>query len=231
MKKILFLQNGTMEYSVSRVDLRFEEAGFEVDYCWAYNNIFPKNLDGYAGAFISGSPHGAYEDIPWIQQEHQIIEALAKREVPMLGVCFGTQILASALCGQDQVFRRETCEVDYKDLEVHHPEQHDPLLVSIGNKVRMFIWHNDEVRHDHPDMQILASSDLCPNQIWRYRDLPMWGIQGHPELTREQATLVFQENRDRLSKDGADVDQLISSADEAIEAKQLLSNFFHLCLQ
>jgi len=40
MKRILFLQNGTKEYSVSRVDRRFEDAGFEIDYYWAYINQF-----------------------------------------------------------------------------------------------------------------------------------------------------------------------------------------------
>ena len=79
-------------------------------------------------------------------------------------------------------------------------------------------------------MRILASSDLCPNQIWRYRDLPIWGIQGHPELTREQATVLFRENRERLTKDGADVEKLINDADNAIEAKQFLCNFFEICL-
>ncbi len=230
MKKFLFLQNGTKEYPVSRVDRRFTDAGFQIDYYWVYNNEFPKKVDGYAGAFISGSPHGAYEDIPWIHKEHLIVEELAKNRVPTLGVCFGCQILASALCGREQVFRRNNCEVGYKWLNVHHPKKVDPLLENIGNRVYMFIWHNDEVRHDHPDMRILASSDLCPNQIWRYRDLPIWGIQGHPELTREQAKVLFQDNRERFAKDGADVEKLLSDADDTVEAKQLLRNFTEVCL-
>jgi GMP synthase (glutamine-hydrolysing) len=89
----------------------------------------------------------------------------------------------------------------------------------------MFVWHNDEVRADHPDMTVLARSDDCPNQIWRWRDRPFWGIQGHPEITETQAPVWFEENRDRMTLDGADVDALKAAADEAALAKTMLTRF------
>ena len=94
----------------------------------------------------------------------------------------------------------------------------------------MFVWHNDEVRHDHPDMQVLASSDLCPNQIWRHRTVPAWGIQGHPEVTRAQFQQWTEDSRDRLERDGADVAALNRAADDAEQAKTMLANFATYCL-
>ena len=143
----------------------------------------------------------------------------------MLGICFGSQILASALCGRDQVFRRELCEIGYKDLPVTEAAQNDAIAGNLGDNVHMFVWHNDEVRGDHPDMKILASSDLCPNQIWRWRDASVWGIQGHPEITKEQAPIWFEENRGRMEKDGANVDDLKAAANEAAAAKTMLTRF------
>ena len=93
------------------------------------------------------------------------------------------------------------------------------MLGSCGDFLTMFVWHNDEVRSEHPDIVVLASTDTCPNQIWRHRTLPVWGIQGHPELTRDQAVALVKQKRERLEKDGADVAELISAADEAAEAK------------
>ena len=230
-KKLLFLQNGTQRYSVSRLDQRFAAAGLEIEHYWAYNNEFPESLGGYCGVFVSGSPHGAYEDIPFIQREHGLLVEIAERGLATLGICFGSQILASALCGRNQVFRRSFCEVGYKWLDVNKKQYSDDRLTQdLGEQVYMFVWHNDEVRHDHPDMVILAATDLCPNQIWRYRDLPIWGIQGHPEVTLEQSRLWFEENRARLERDGADVDELHRSADEAQEAKTMLRNFIDVCL-
>ena len=223
--KLLYLQNGPRRRSVSALEDRFAAAGFDVDVRWAYQGEFPEDLGAYGACFVSGSPHGAYETIPWIEREHDLLRDLAARGVPMLGICFGSQILASALCGRDQVFRRPFCEIGYKALPVAAAAKDDAVCRDLGDSVHMFVWHNDEVRADHPDMTILASSDQCPNQIWRYRDKPFWGIQGHPEITRDQAPVWFEENRDRMTQDGADVEQLKRSADEAAEAKTMLTRF------
>lgn len=230
-RRLLYLGNGRKLQSVARLDERFEGWGLEVDRLWAYAGEFPERLDGYDGIFLSGSPHGAYEDIPFILREHELIQDAAERGIPMLGICFGSQILASALCGRDQVFRRTTCEIGYKDLPVSDAARSDELCGDLPDAVHMFVWHNDEVRAEHPDMTILARSDDCPNQIWRFRDQPFWGIQGHPEITRDQAPIWFEENRARMTQDGADVDRLKEAAHEAAEAKTMLTRFADLVLR
>ena len=223
--RLLYLSNGPKPQSLAMLDDRFESWGLTVDRYWAYSGEFPKNLNSYDGIFLSGSPHGAYEDIPFIQREHGLIQDAAARGIPMLGICFGSQILASALCGRDQVFRRHDCEIGYKDLPVTDAARDDAIAGELSQHVHMFVWHNDEVRGDHSDMTILAHSDICPNHIWRYRDTPVWGIQGHPEITAAQARVWFNQNRERMQKDGADVDVLISLADEAADAKTTLTRF------
>lgn len=223
--RLLYLANGPRKQSVARLDERFESWGLAVARHWAFHGDFPENLDGFDGIFLSGSPHGAYEDIAFIHREHALIEQAAARGLPMLGICFGSQILASALCGRDQVFRRASCEIGYKTLPVSTAARNDPVCGALGEGVHMFVWHNDEVRAGHPDMTILARSDDCPNQIWRYRDQPAWGIQGHPEITRDQAVIWFEQNRARMEGDGADVEALKASADEAADAKTMLTRF------
>ena len=223
--QLLYLGNGRTFQSVAKLDDRFEGWGLTVNRFWAFDGQFPDTLDVFDGIFISGSPHSAYEDIPFIEREHDLIQDAAERGIPMLGICFGSQILASALCGRDQVFRREFCEIGYKDLPVTDAARGDAIAGDLGHSVHMFVWHNDEVRGDHPDMTILAHSDICPNQIWRWRDAPVWGIQGHPEITKEQAPVWFEENRDRMETDGANVDDLKSAADEAAAAKTMLTRF------
>lgn len=226
--RLLYLGNGRTLQSVAKLDNRFESWGLDVDRRWAYSGDFPDDLDAYDGIFLSGSPHGAYEDIDFINREHDLIADGAERGIPMLGICFGSQILASALCGRDQVFRRTSCEIGYKDLPVTAVAQTDPICAELGGNVHMFVWHNDEVRADHEDMNIIAFSDDCPNQIWRYRDAPIWGIQGHPEISEEQAPIWFEENRDRMRGDGADVNDLKTQAHPALDAKTMLTRFSDL---
>jgi GMP synthase-like glutamine amidotransferase len=229
-RRLLYLSNGPKRVSVARLDRRFAGLGFEVDIRWAYRGEFPQDVTGYAGIFLSGSPHGAYEDVEFIHREHALIRQAASLGVPMLGICFGSQILASALCGREQVFRRTRCEVGYFWLDVHERAAGDKLMHTLRPRARMFVWHNDEVRADHPDMDVLASSEQCPNQIWRHRAVPAWGIQGHPEVNRAQFREWSEEVRERLERDGADVAALNRAADDAEPAKTVFANFAALCL-
>ena len=226
--KLLYLQNGPARATVSGLERRFAGAGFDVDMVWAWGGETPQPAARYDACFVSGSPHGAYEDIDWIHREHDWLRALAERGAPTLGICFGSQILASALCGRDQVFRRETCEVGYMDLEVTPAARGDALAGELGASVHMFVWHNDEVRAGHPDMIVLARSPDCPNHIWRHARRPVWGVQGHPEVSAAQAQGWFETSRARLEADGADVDALKRAARDAVEADTMLVNFMRL---
>ena len=227
--KLLLVNNTTNRDARPEILDRMAGNRFGIDACWAYGGEFPDSDHHYAGAYLSGSPHGSYEILPWIEREHELIDGLAERNVPMFGVCFGSQILASALCGRDEVFRRADCEVGYKWLDVRVGAAGDPVCCDLGQSVRMFVWHNDEVRDDHPDVSVLASTDMCPNQIWRHREHAAWGVQGHLEITRAEAPRWFERNRERLERDGADVDALIADADAASDAKTMLGNFLDLC--
>jgi GMP synthase-like glutamine amidotransferase len=223
--RLLYLINGPTYAPLSKLDTRFEDWGLQVERFWAYSNEFPTSLDGYAGIVIAGSPHGAYEDIPWIHREHELIQDAAQRGIPMLGICFGSQILASALCGRDQVFRRSSCEIGYIPHIVHPAAHTDPIASELADGVTMFTWHNDEVKANHPDMTILASTPLCPNQVWRWRDQPVWGIQGHLEIPLALAPAWIEDCRDVMVSDGADVDALIASAVDQTPAQSMLRRF------
>ena len=224
-KQLLILHNGSTPDGAAHIATYFEAAGLSTTTTWAGGNEFPSNPSKFDGCLLTGSPHGAYEKIDWIEREHKLIVSLAEQEMPMLGVCFGSQILASALCGRDQVFRRDTCEVGFMPLPLSEAGKKDSLTGSLDGAVDMFVWHNDEVRATHKDMVILASSADCPNQIWRFRDEPIWGIQGHPELTCETATRLFDAEQAIFERDGADIEELKAAAHDAPEAKTLLTRF------
>ena len=222
---LLLLNNTTRPHARPEIVDRFAGEEWRVEERWAAGGEFPDEVGDYDAIYLSGSPHGAYEEIDWIRREHRLIEGAGARGIPMFGVCFGSQILASALCGRDQVFRRSGCEVGYLRLDTTAQARSDALCAGLGRRPRLFVWHNDEVRPDHPDVVVLGTTLDCPNQIWRHRSLPAWGVQGHVEITRAEAPAWFERNRARLERDGADVGALIAEADDAAEAKTMLREF------
>ncbi|MGE3872638.1 MAG: type 1 glutamine amidotransferase [Parvibaculaceae bacterium] len=226
--RIAYLENGPTRDDTSALPDRIAALGVDVERYWAFDGSFPE-LPDHAGFILSGSPLSAYDPHDFIIREHAFIRAAADAGKPVLGLCFGSQILASALCGRDQVFRRASCEVGYTPLGLTPEATGDDMSEGCAPTVDMFVWHNDEVRPDHPDMVVLARSEVCPNHIWRYRDLPVWGIQGHPEVTRENAGRWFGKCRAALVKDGADVDGLIAEARDSVGGTRMLANFVKRC--
>lgn len=226
---LLFLNNTASPAAVPPILERLRGDDLEMESAWAARSEFPQSLERYVGAFVSGSPHSSYDREPWIEREHEVISELVRRGTPVMGICFGSQILASSLFGRDQVYRRSTCEAGYAWLDVTPGAAGDPVCAHLERRMRMFVWHNDDVRADHPDMQILATSDACANQVWRHRDLSVWGIQGHVEVTVDEAPRWFGRNRERLEADGVDVDHLVDSAEDTANARTMLERFLDFC--
>jgi GMP synthase (glutamine-hydrolysing) len=229
MTRIAYLENGPTRDDTSGLPERVEGLGAEVTRFWAFRDRFPADPAAFDGFILSGSPLSAYDAHDFIAREHAFIRDMAAIGKPMLGLCFGSQILGSALCGREQVFRRSRCEVGYTRLALSDAARTDDLVGGCGAEVEMFVWHNDEVRADHPDMVILARSADCPNHVWRFRDLPVWGIQGHPEVTAANGGAWFGKSRAALVKDGADVDALIAAARDSTGGLEMLAAFVRRC--
>ncbi len=229
MRRLLFIENEEEnKWPETVIDL-FSKKEFNILTLFARREQFPTDLSGFDGIFISGSVNSAYDDLEWIHREHDFIRLAAEKNIPMLGSCFGSQILASALCGPGQVFRREHCEVGYIWVTLHHAAN-DPLTRGIPGQVQMLVWHNDEVRSEHENILILGSSKDCPNQIWRYKGKPIWGIQGHPELNAGQIGNVLDIYHDYFMRDGADIPKIKKQARDNEQAIKLIQNFIDFIL-
>jgi GMP synthase-like glutamine amidotransferase len=154
--KLLFLYNEIRFKSTDLLPYLFSSHGFDVDFFWTSKGEFPTRLDDYKAVYLSGSVSNPGDPYPWIPRLETLLCEISHLGLPTLGSCFGSQILASALCGQDQVFRRSSCALGYTDISLNHSEPDDPLLQGLGPSVRMFVWHNIQVKSGHPDMHILG---------------------------------------------------------------------------
>lgn len=134
------------------------------------DGVFPDSVHEHDGWLITGSRHGAYEDHPWIPPLETFIRDVRAAEIPMVGVCFGHQIMAQALGGKVIKFGG-LWGVGCKEYE--RPD---------GSTIRLLAMHQDQVVVKPPEADVLLQSDLS-----RYAALSYSGkaisFQPHPEFS------------------------------------------------
>jgi GMP synthase-like glutamine amidotransferase len=139
----------------------------------------PESMDGHAGLIVMGGPQSVYDGAPHLEAEKRLIlDAIAKRR-PVLGVCLGAQLLASALGAKVAPGPRK--EIGWKPVKVREEARDDALFHDAGPRFTPLHWHGD-VFELPKDATPLASSDLTEHQA--FRKGKAWGLLFHVEVTR-----------------------------------------------
>ncbi len=131
---------------------------------------FPPAPDAADGWLLSGSRHGVYEDHPFIPPLEDFIRAAHAARMPMVGVCFGHQIIARALGGQVGKFSGGWAIG-------RHVYDFDGL-----GKLAINAWHQDQVIEPPAGARTIASSDFCRHAALAYGD-HILTVQPHPEFS------------------------------------------------
>lgn len=142
--------------------------GFEFRTWSVVNGDFPSGPDAADGWLITGSRHGAYDDLPFIPPLEALIRDIRAAGRPLVGICFGHQIIAQALGGRVEKFAGGWSV--------------GPQTYDFGGKaLRLMAWHQDQVTELPPGAEVIAASDFCPYAGLRYGDTVL-SVQAHPEF-------------------------------------------------
>jgi GMP synthase (glutamine-hydrolysing) len=159
-----------------------EEAGHTLDErSFALGNE-PEHVGGYDALIVLGGAMNVHEedDNPWIPTERRLIEEALASRMPTLGICLGSQLLASVAGGD--VYRVDEPEIGWYDVEAEPDAVGDPLLGRLPPRFHAYQWHSYGSSLP-PGAVALARSPVCL-QAFRLEDFA-WGTQFHCEVTRE----------------------------------------------
>ena len=146
--------------------------GFEFASWACLEGEFPDSVDEAEGWLITGSKFGAYEDLPWIPPLEDFLRRAYAAAIPIVGICFGHQILAQALGGKvvkyDGGWSIGPTEYTF--------DGHDKPLPIMA-------WHQDQVIEPPADATTICSTGFCRHAALKYGNKALT-IQPHPEFTK-----------------------------------------------
>lgn len=210
VKNILFIQHGDTDKPGLLADaLANCRVGLEIVHPYAGDNL-PDSLEAFNGLAVGGGAQGAYEveKYPYLAKECALIREAAHAEKPVLGLCLGAQLMASALGAPVRPGPQR--EIGFFPVTLDPIAKYDPLWCDLPTDFVTTHWHGDVFDLPSAGMR-LASSALTPNQLFRY-GCGLYGLQFHLEMTPEIFEEMVADSRDYLTEAGANPEQLKQEA-------------------
>jgi len=176
----------------------------------------PPDLDDVHGILSLGGPMNVdqTEQHNWIYSEMELIRAAHERELPVVGLCLGAQMVAKALGGE--VGPMDQPEAGWHQVELAFPGTMDPIYSGTPWRTQQFHLHSQQVTTLPPEATHLASSPQCQYQAFKV-GLTTYAFQYHFEWNREELETVISENESMLREAGCDPDELRRQTDEHYE--------------
>lgn len=154
--------------------------GMACEYADLYDGA-SASLEAVSGLILMGGPMSANDDFPYLRRELDLIGEAIARNLPVLGVCLGAQLIAKALGAR--VYANPVKEIGWYPIQWSEAAARDPLHRGLAGRDTVFHWHGETFELP-AGAERLASSEACRNQAFRVGS-NIYGLQYHLEVTPE----------------------------------------------
>ena len=216
---VLLVQNTRIEGSGYLGDL-LKEDGFEICSVNAKHEQIPERE--FSLVVILGAPESANDELPYLREEQMMIKKCVEKNIPVLGICLGSQLIAKTFGGK--VYPGSKKEIGfYSDLV---PEGNSRLFSGFSNPFTVFHWHGDTFDLPEGATKLVHSKDY-QNQAFQYQSAV--GLQFHMEVNEEMVNLWLDKTEEKLQTiPYIDPQKIRDDIDENISiVKTNMNNFYN----
>lgn len=195
----------------------------EVSVCNLHQGEPLPNLDKVSGVVITGSPAFVTDLAPWNFAGADYLREAHAREIPILGICYGHQMLAWAFGGSVD-FNPQGREIGTVPVVLSAQAVTDPLFQSLPAQFKVQVSHLQSVLERPHDAVLLASNDFDINHGFRI-GRSTWCLQFHPEFDADITRAYIRERSGEITSEGLDPAELLAHVEETATAGSLLLHF------
>lgn len=189
----------------------------------AQRNLNAPTLDTLAGIVITGSHSMVSDAEPWSEALKPWLRAALEKDVPMLGVCYGHQLMAAAFGGVSD-YHPAGRESGTRSVRLTQAGLQDPLFSQLPESFAAHLTHAQSVMQAPPGCTVLAHNSHDAHQALRYGSR-QWSVQFHPEFTAPVMRAYLERQGATLRDLGEEPDTLIANIADCHDASSLLRRF------
>jgi GMP synthase (glutamine-hydrolysing) len=226
---MLIVKTGTVRTALDDADGDFEDwisRGLRrrVHVCSVYEGEELPVRHEMDGVVVTGSAAMVSQREAWAERTAVWLRDAVEAGVPILGICFGHQLLAHALGGRVGPNPRGR-EIGTVSVALADGAAADSLLGGLPARIDVHATHLESLLELPPGAELLASSTLDLHQAFRMADRPVWGVQFHPEFSAEVIRGYIEAKRDAMRAEGMDPNRLLAGVRETRWSGDILARF------
>ncbi|MDP8220633.1 MAG: gamma-glutamyl-gamma-aminobutyrate hydrolase family protein [Candidatus Stygibacter frigidus] len=193
-----------------------------IEYHTIYLNSPPQDLKNYSHLLLTGSELSASQGSEYDAGIFRVIDCFVQAQKPILAICHGHQMLARYLAGDEYCRKAASPEFGFKRMQITD----DELFTGIQNPIFLESRY-DEVFNLPSEFKIIAANEEEAVQGFRYKDLPFWGIQFHPEFLYEDGEDMLQKHLAHNPQDKIFYRNDLTDKQHLEQNLKIFQNFLH----
>lgn len=186
----------------------------------------PPSLENIKGVIITGSHSMVSDYEPWSVKISQWLKLLVETNIPVLGICYGHQILADVLGGKVG-YNPKGIEAGTVEIFLTEDGEHDKLLGVLPKTFKGHVTHSQSVLKLPKEAKVLAYNENDSTQSFSYKN-HIWGTQFHPEFLANMTKEYIEFDKEKIMDSGKNYEEIYNKVEENSYGEILLDRFIEI---